>query len=350
MSTARAEDSGRESGGISRRRVLAGAAWTAPAILIASAAPAIAASLPVPGAIALTGALASMVDTQLRVSGAVAYSGNGDAIDDYPVTEVLIVVRVVTRRLTANPSVLLTPLWEEFDRQPFRQFTDVTFRWLGDPLTSSNPLTLPLEAYLSKSGSLAPLTATFTASGVSSGVPVSTAPQAVAVVLGAELALNANKPVGYQKNYNDGTGQKIEVYAFDATTLWAGPYFAITPQVTGVTVTARVPEALSTGRLLGDTIGPDWTLLTTPTVVEGYWQAQAQYSRSLGPLWQNTSTLRFVFEVNGEPQEFVAGLRTAGVCVGQTAVDQASGPSNVLVSDVWDDSVFVGGEIKTPTP
>jgi hypothetical protein len=194
-----------QPGSLSRRRVLQVATWTAPAIVIASAAPAAAASETEPAAVALQGITASMTDNQLRIGGRVAYVGDTDGIPDLPVSDVTLGVRVPSSRLTTNPSVVLTPEWESFAVDLDGLFSILTFKWRGEPLTVDNPITLPLEAYLSKAGSLDPLDVTFIGDGVSGTQHVPPALQDVVVEMGAEVKFRDNKPVRYQRNFNTGT-------------------------------------------------------------------------------------------------------------------------------------------------
>lgn len=325
-----AEESG---GGLSRRRVLQGTAWSVPAIMIAAAAPAAAAgSDPVAGGVVLVDLTAAMTETLLSVGGSVAYVG---ASGDLPVTGVVVGVRVPADRLTANPVSVLTPSWQPVSNDDSTPAETVfTFMWMGAALDAANPITLPFEAQLSKAGPLNPLTVTFTADGLSgptADVPVPQDSQDVDAVIGANLVLNVGESaIRYQ--VHDGAAGTFR-YHYTGSTRWAGPYYPPGTPATDITVTARIPYANSTGVLVATALGAGWSLNSGPTLIGGQWRVVYKYDTALQSGADTTTNLEFGLIAKLPAATYVTNLRTEGVAAGTTVYDSLVGPHSVVIAD-----------------
>ena len=338
-------------GGISRRRVLAGAAWAAPAILIATAAPAAAGSAPVAGRVLLvpSSLAASMVESVFRVTGAIAYADGDPASPDADVTNVVMEVTFPADRVSPGFVDVTTAGWTYVPPvDPPVAGTPVTFTFAWSGALSTNGVTAPLEASIPKSVSLEPASVTFTARG-DSGAPnlPSSDSATIPVVVGANLTLNSG-PAAIR--YQQAEGIDVFQYAFDGTTRWAGPYYPIGSTATGITVTARIPVAKSTGDLIEQFIG---TRLD-PAIRSGRWfvwlvEVVYTYVPDLTSAFQITSTLQFALK-SLEGATDIATLRTEGIAAGCAAYEQRLGPSNLdYVSANWDrDPATLGRRVGQP--
>ena len=328
------------SGGISRRRVLAGAAWAAPAILIATAAPAAAGSQPVAGRVLLdrSSIAASMVESVFRVTGAVLYADGDPASPDLDVTKVFMEITFPADRVSPGFVQVTTPGWTYMppvEPPPAGAPVTVTFAWSG--ALSTNGLTGPLEATIPKSVSLESASVTFTARGESGEPPIpSSDSETIPVVVGANLTLNSG-PAAIR--YQQAEGIAVFQYAFDGTTRWAGPYYPIGSTATGITVTARIPAAYSTGDLIPQYIGNGWTLQSGPgDGSSGFYEVVYTFVPDLTSSYQITSTLQFALQSSAGKTD-IATLRTEGIAAGCAAYEQRLGPSNLeYVSSNWDPS------------
>jgi hypothetical protein len=164
---------------LTRRRVLIGAAWATPAVLIATAAPAAAAST-TRGAIALSSLVSTMTGTTLYVRGQVAYSGAGSPSPDAPVSSVQLKITMPYTRITVATPPTVTPNTGWSYAGPYTtsgsgsaRTVTYTFTYTSpQPLSSANPITAQLAVSFAKSSSVNTLNVTYMGSGVSLLAPM----------------------------------------------------------------------------------------------------------------------------------------------------------------------------------
>ena len=166
--------------GVSRRRIIQGAAWATPAVLIATAAPSAAASPPKLGGLALVGVSAAMNATSLFVHARLAYVGDGAPSPDFPVSAVRLEITVPT-----------IPGWRRHANGVRNGLELLDVVHLGTPTPSSRSCgavrisrpsaspTTELVATIPKAASVVALSVTLTGRGTSNAVAVPPVTQTV---------------------------------------------------------------------------------------------------------------------------------------------------------------------------
>jgi len=169
---------------IDRRRVLQGAAWATPTLLLATAVPAAAASAPVLGAPVLNGpvlgtpvlsSVTAYQDTNnLYGTALVTYMGDGSGPADYPITGVSLRIAVPIARVPAGTSVgtRTGTNWSTAVRTSDANFVYFTYTY-SVALSEANPTTTLLSVVLPKTTDRTAFSITKRVNGSSNGLPVS---------------------------------------------------------------------------------------------------------------------------------------------------------------------------------
>lgn len=159
---------------IDRRRVLQGAAWATPALLVATAVPAAAASAPALGTPVLSSILAYQDATNLYGTALVTYLGDGIGPADHPITGVTLRIAVPIGRVPAGTAVgtRTGTNWSTAVRTSDANFVYFTYTY-SVPLSEANPTTTLLSVTLPKTSDRTPFTVTKRANGTSNGMAVS---------------------------------------------------------------------------------------------------------------------------------------------------------------------------------
>lgn len=314
------------TGGINRRRVLQGAAWAAPVIVLATSAPAAAASPAVPGYVVLTGVTANLTTDKLTVNAKVGYGGDGGAAPDLPVSDLIVTIVVPSSAIVAGTPTSGSVFWTYLDSAVEGSNRAFRFAWAGGNLTATNSPTVNMPVQWVRSASDPnPVTVVVRANGTSNSLPVPEVTQTVTTVWGASLVFNVTPPMQAQTNYQ-GLGP---AYVFYGQPRWNGPWYPAGQPVSGLTVVATVPEANSTGQLVAGNIGVGWTLADGPTVVDGHWRVVYTNPVVLSSAASSPSELQFaLISATPPPQLNVAQLRAQGVTPDNTVVFvEFSGPT-----------------------
>lgn len=307
--------------GLSRRHLLTGVAWSAPVIVVATAVPARAASLP--GAIALTGVSANQVETVFSVTAAVAYVGDAA---DFPVTDLVVGVRVPTARVDATRTVeLSTVFWAAAGSEPDGTDTIFWFTYVGGELTAALSPTPALTGSIPKTPAITAGSLTFTADGFSGPGAVPQVQQPVDLVVGANLRFNSPQPIGFQSNYN-GTG--LPAYTFDGMCSWDGPHAFpdVGAPITDLTVTVRVPTANATNQVIIQTASAEWTQ-SQPVELDDHWVVVFSSTQTLSQGSPVSGGLQFGVVALGGPVAGIAAVRAQGLAAGSTVFDVRTGPA-----------------------
>lgn len=309
-------------GGISRRRVIQGAAWSAPAILIATAVPAAAASTD-PGQIALTDVHANLVTNMLTVTASIAWSGDPTNAEVNPV----IASVVVPTTIVASPTPTVgTGYWAYLDTTVEGAFTVFRFQYLAGAVTSALSPTQPLQTQISRVGDYTSVDVTVRGDGTSLGNAVPQVTQTVTTTVGAEIVFNVVPPTQAQSNFMSSG----PAYVFYGQTRWNGPYFPVGADVTNLSVVARVPVENSTGVLVIGDLGVGWSLVEEPVEVGGFWRVQFNYTGTIGTSNPTSGSLQFGLLATGPtPTLNVGVLRVEGRTVPSNSLvfAQAQGPT-----------------------
>lgn len=296
------------SGGIDRRRVLAGIAWTTPAIVLAVGVPQAAASGENAAGLTLVDAGGNVTTDTLTLGAAITYVA--PANPQAPVTNLTATFVIPNGQVsTATAPVPAGTFWTAAGA-PVVGATDTTFTFVysGSDLTSGSP-TAQIAVQFARTGNVVPFNATIRANGESATVPVE-ASQVVPIGVGATIVFNVTPPTQAQSNY---LGQG-PANVFFGTTRWAGPYYPVGVAVAGVACIAKIPVENGTGRLFEGTIGAGWTRTVGPSEVDGYWYVRYDYGPAISSSNQNTTELQFGLERKPDPlpSPNSAVLRTQG--------------------------------------
>lgn len=288
-------------GSVSRRRVLHGAAWATPAILIATASPSAAASTLPPaeaaptimGALALAAPTSAYNEGELYVTSTLVYSGDTYAA---PVTDVTCEVEIPSSRI-GNPAGAVVE-GSGWSFQGFRNvgaMTIITAAWQGAPLEASAGTTTPLSVRLSKNGDLSSLSVAVVGRGNSVNQAV---PPARATVSSSFVA---NGPVFHHggavrfEEWFKSKPQKVSAWVIDAAQRWTGPWYPVAPAISDVEVEFRIPAAEANGSVapIRNGVGADWAPVSTPTVVDGMWRYHYAYNGVINESRDRTTELQF---------------------------------------------------------
>jgi len=156
---------------INRRRVLQGAVWATPAVVIATAVPAAAASGDA-ASLVISSASAVHNTASLTVNAVVSRSA-GVANSKQPVGAVTISFSMPTARVGLLEPSTASAGWKYLSTSVSGANTVFTFQWITGDLTTSNSVTGPLVATLPKGyADNAPFTVTAVANGSSASIPV----------------------------------------------------------------------------------------------------------------------------------------------------------------------------------
>ena len=183
------------SGTISRRRVIQGAAWSAPVVLLATAAPAAAASGD-PAGLVIASTSAVHNTASLTVNALASFSA-GPGGSRQPVTGVTIAFSMPTARVGLLEPSTTSAGWRYLSTAVSGANTVFTFQWTGADLSPSTTVTGPLVATLPKGYAN---NAAFTVSAIAKGTSVGTAvssptatipvPTGITAVFGSWMAVN----------------------------------------------------------------------------------------------------------------------------------------------------------------
>ena len=331
-----------QSGGVDRRRVLAGIAWTTPAIVLAVGVPQAAASPGTPGGVSIFYAAANLVTGSVNVGTVIQYVG---AASDAPVNPLYATILIPTANVGSGNPVVGTGLWASFGSpRPEGLNTAFDFVFSGS-LTAGT--TGDLQVSIPRVGDFTPIQVTVRAWGTSDGSDVLPAEKTVTTTVGAEIVFNVSPPAQRQTLFQG----VAPAYTFYGQTRWNGPYWPVGADVTNIRVIARVPIANSTGVLIPGVIDPRWTLDTSGApsgvVVQGdEYRVQYNYSGTIGQLSSTTGDLQFGIAANTSPpsESAVVTARTEGIASGSPVFSQFSGA--VLL----DTAIVTHQDSEYPTP
>jgi hypothetical protein len=187
--------------------VLQGVAWATPALVVATAVPAAAASQTAPGYGLIVASTSGYQDaSKLYLSGVATYQESvpGGA-DDYPVTGVTMVFRIPSSRVTASSVSFTGTNWSAQPPVTGGGYTTLTYKY-SVTLTKGAPTSTPLSVTLTKptpSGATSPLRTALTvdssATGTSNGHPTSSLTQVAVgaysiLTIGTAVAVEADGP------------------------------------------------------------------------------------------------------------------------------------------------------------
>ncbi|WP_062296272.1 hypothetical protein [Demequina maris] len=221
------------SGAVSRRRIVQGAAWATPAILVATAAPALAASPAVTGGLVLAGVSANQNETVFTVKATAAYVGDGAPHADYPVSQVKMRIAVPAARLGTGTPTTPTAGWTYVSTETVGTTKVVVYAWSGD--VTATATTAPLVASIPKTTDRTATSLTVEARGTSNASSVQSL--SVTAPVGAYSLLKFNSNPG---GYADGTGNPR--YTHLQCAILVDPN-ANTASVVGVEALVTVPFA-----------------------------------------------------------------------------------------------------------
>lgn len=309
-------------GEVSRRRVIQGAAWSAPAILIATAVPAAAASTD-PGLIALTGVNANIVTSWLTVNASIAWAGDPTNAEVNPVVASVVVPTSIVASTTPTVG---TGYWAYLDTSVEGANTVFRFQYLGGAVTSAMSPTQPLQTQISRVGDFTAFDVTVRGDGTSLGNAVPQVTQTVTTTIGAEIVFNVVPPTQAQSNFM-GNGP---AYVFYGQTRWNGPYFPTGADVTNLSLVARVPVENSTGVLVIGDLGTGWALADGPVEVGGFWRVQFNHTGTIGSSNTTSGSLQFgLMAVGATPTLNVGVVRVEGYTTPANSLvfAQAQGPT-----------------------
>jgi len=326
-----------EASVLSRRRVLIGAAWATPVVLVATAVAAAAAS-GLPGTLALYQPSTVLSATTMYARMSIAFAGDGGPSPDLPVTTVKARISVPTNRVTANVAPAVTGAgWSYFGRTSASGTTVFTFNWVGSDLSHVNTSTTELVAAIPKPTSMNTLNVTYTAHGFSNAVAVPTMTQTAAAVNSAVIAFAAGvaNRVVYQTSFTPvGGGASFPAYRMRAHIRW-GNYTAnvnrpASEPITNGLVEVAIPAAYTTGARYDRTatsVGAGWTLLSGPTLSGGVWRLTYAYSGSLTAASRNATSLDFMMRAVAPKALNVVTLTATGLSAGVATTSTHVGPS-----------------------
>jgi hypothetical protein len=267
---------------VSRRRVLQGVAWATPAVLIATAAPAFAASGPRElGAILFVSAGGAQSTADIGFEAYIAYVGAGEPTPDYPVDNLTVTVSVPTARYDASrtPAVVGTGDWTfSGPVSTSGANTLVTFAWNGTLTAAIVPS--KLQVVLPKHSDRTEFSISATANGTSNGTSVQ-ATSDLDLVLGAYSVFNWNSPP--QVTYTEGSGSPRYAHVQFAVQSALGWPSYNTRDIVGVTATVTLPTSAVA---VGDGAIESWI---------SEWAYQGRSS----DVSAGTTTFTFVYTANG---------------------------------------------------
>ncbi|WP_062462171.1 hypothetical protein [Demequina soli] len=293
--------------GMTRRRAVHAAAWTAPAILVATATPAAAASgetggtLP-PGTLALAGVAAAINANDFVLEGTVAYGGPSTGTSGAAVTGVTLEFAIPTARVTgATPAISQGAGWAYSGKATSGANTVFTFAWQLDGLSATNSAANPLTVAVPKTNDLSAASVTATARGTSTGSAVLPATVTVAsAALAANSATFANgSAIRFQEWYS--SNPKVDAWMFDVSQAWTGPYWPVGPAITDLVVEFRIPRVESDGTVMADQpkktlasgIGAGWVADLVGVLVGEFWVVKYHYTGPLDSDHRSTTNLKF---------------------------------------------------------
>jgi len=260
-----------------------------------------------------------------------------------PVGDIVMKVSLPTNRLAIGFAAQAGPGWGLFrvETDPGNALNTLYhFSLIGGTLTATNPFTPPLDATIAKfDTNLDPVEVTVRGDGYSQGddftpggdVPFVTQTLPIAVGTNLTLAVGVSA-IRYQQT----EGFEQFIYAFDGTTRWAGPYWPIGAEATGIKVTARIPQTNASNDLVEQFRGDGWSTPIGPVAVDGMWEVVYTYSIPLTSSFQTTSTLQFALK-SLAPAANIATLRTEGVAAGCKAYEERPGPQSLdYANSNWD--------------
>jgi len=311
-------------GDVSRRRILQGAAWATPAIVLATSVPARAASGD-PGALALTDVGANLTTGFLTATGTVLYAGSTGSA---PVDPVMVSIVVPASVVANDVPVVGTGFWEYLTTSVEGSNKVFTFRYRMGAISESLPFTHQLQATIARNNGtdFTPVTVTVRANGTSLAVPVPQDSVTVTTSVGAQIIFNVTPPMQTQPNY---LGQG-PAYVFYGQVRWNGPYWPVGANVTGVNVVVRIPAANSTTDLFIPTLGAGWTQVGEMELIEDYRRVQFSYALPIGSTSASTTDLQFgILSATNPPVLNVATIRAEGLSAadGSGVFTQYTGPA-----------------------
>jgi len=313
---------------INRRRIVQGALWVTPAIVIAAAAPAAAASPPIQGRVALTGASAAMNTANFFATATVNYVGDGPPHADHPVSGVTLTVSIPTSRVVAGTPGVTSLNWSYVGSLTSGGNTLYTFAWNGLPLGSTNPMTNQVTVKIPATASLDPVNIVFTANGTSNGSPVTPATQTVAVGMGADLVVD-NAVTDFINWMPNPSGGQQNGYRMQGAGRWAGPYWPVGATITDLRLVIRIPAANTDGTYQALLLGAGWSLDQAPALSNGVWQASWKFATPIqSGANQSTTGWDIAFKAIGAKQLNVVTSALYGLANGSPNYFTWSGPTS----------------------
>ena len=229
------------AGELSRRRIIQGVAWATPAVVIAAATPATAASplVPIvgtfPGGLVVSGASANQTESVLTVTSSAVFTTGGQAAAA-PVGSVSTVISVPTARVGTGTASTASAGWVYQNKTTSGSNTLFTYQWVAGAVNASTP-TGPLVALIPKTAGRTAFAVSVQSTGTSVSVPV-TSP-AVSATVGAYSLLT-------ERYHNGGlNGTDSGIAALRGAVLVA--FETNTAPVVGVTLTVRALTSTTTG-------------------------------------------------------------------------------------------------------
>lgn len=306
-------------GGISRRRVLHGAAWATPAVLIATASPPAAASTTPGEGVATMGALTLMATTSayneedLYMTSTVSYASDAYAA---PVTDLTLAFEVPTKRITKpEPTIVSGAGWTYTGAKKADGNTVFTFARNGSPLRSADLLTTPLSIRVAKNKNLDAVEVGAVANGLSTGQPVPPARARASAALASNAPVfNSGTPARHQEWF--ASNPRVDAWVIDGALRWTGPWHPPGPSVADIEIEWRFPAAEVVGTILpwGQGLGSGWVEAAPAQRVGDAWVVRHRFNGAIGSGTQTTSGLQFAVPTSVRPTvvDYVITSRSAG--------------------------------------
>lgn len=312
---------------INRRRVLQGAVWATPAVLVATAAPSAAASPPVLGGVVITGASAAMNTANFFVTATLAYAGDAPPHADYPVGSVRFTVTLPTNRVVAGTPGVTSLSWSYVGSAVSGANTVFTFAWTGPDLSSTQPATTQVTVKIPATASLDPLSIPLNASGISNGMAVPATSVVVTAGVGADITVDNAMTEFITWMPKPGGGQQ-DGYRMQGIGRWAGPYWPVGGSISGLQLVIRIPAAYTDGTYQVETLGAGWALTQAPVLTQGVYQAVWTFSGTIGNGNPSTTGWDIRFKAVGAKQLNAVSSALYGVAGGSPNYYAWSGPTS----------------------
>ncbi|MGC4175667.1 hypothetical protein [Demequina sp.] len=312
---------------ISRRRVVQGAVWATPAVLVATALPAAAASPPVLGGVVITGASAAMNTANFFVTATLAYAGDGPPHADHPVGTVRFTVTLPTSRVVAGTPGVTALGWSYVGSAPQGANTVYTFAWNGQDLSSAQPATQQVTVKIPATASIDPINIPLNATGISNGLSVPATSVVVSAGVGADLVVD-NASIGFITWMPKPGGGQQNGYRMQGQGRWAGPYYPVGGSISNLLLVIRIPAAYTDGTYQVETLGAGWSLNQAPFLTEGVYQASWVFNGTIGQNNHSTTGWDIRFKALGAQHNNAVTSALYGVAGGSPNYFSWTGPTS----------------------